>query len=243
MPPIQLVQTEIDLGDRIVPVCARINRRARRLIVRVDSLTGTVHITAPSKRSLPDALKFARERASWIRAELLAGPKAQLFEAGGLCPYRGIAHVIVREGGARQPIRVRAGEGPEQSPALIVGGEAAHLNRRLTDWLKRKARAVLIEKSDYYCNRLGVVRGKIRIGDTRSRWGSCSEDGVLSYSWRLILAPDEILNYVAAHECSHLVHLDHSPAYWRVLAGLDVDAKAARAWFRTRGAALFAYGA
>ncbi len=237
----QTIESEIDLGGLIAPVKARINRRARRLIVRVDSLNGTVMITAPSKRSLPEAYRFARTRASWIKQELNNGPKARKFEEGGLCPFRGVDHIIRNIGSPRSRITVINDELSNRAE-IHVGGEAIHLNRRLTDWLKREARQELTRKSDFYSERLGVKRGKIRIGDTKSRWGSCSQDGTLSYSWRLILAPNYILDYVAAHECAHLVHLNHSPAYWKLLASLDVDAKAANTWFRNHGERLFAYG-
>ena len=250
-----VVDSKIDLGGEIAPVRARINRRARRYIVRVDSVSGTVLITAPSKRDVPAALRFAKSRADWIKSELRSGPKAYRFEAGGICPYRGEDHLIINQGAPRGRVRIVSthqdqfqGEADQnhphqnQLPELHVGGEGAHVNRRIIDWLKREARTILSEKSDYYAERLGVKRGKIRIGDTRSRWGSCSADGCLSYSWRLILAPKEILDYVAAHECTHLIHLNHSPDYWRLLATLDVDARGARRWFRNHGERLFAYG-
>lgn len=236
-----IVETEIDLGGRVAPVRARINKRARRLILRVDSLTGIVHLTSPSKRALPEAMRFARERALWIKEQLSAGPVATQFEEGGLCPYRGVNHVIKRQGAPRSRIKASEPHTGEE-PELTVGGEAEHLNRRLVEWLKRQARQTLVTQSDYYCDKLGVRRGKIRIGDTRTRWGSCSEDGTLSYSWRLILAPSFILDYVAAHECTHLVHLNHSPAYWRLLATLNVDAREAKDWFQDYGDGLFAWG-
>ena len=237
--------TEINLGDRFAPVEARINRRAKRLIVRVDSLSGIVHVTAPSKRAVPEALNFARERASWIRAELQAGPKAVPFAVGGLCPYRGKPHLITRDGGPRAPVRVISSgvrEPCDQRAQILVGGDDAHTNRRVCDWLKRQARLILTQRVEVYSARLNVRYSKIRIVDTRSRWGSCSEEGTLSFSWRLILAPDHILDYVAAHECAHLVHMNHSKAYWRLLASLDVDARASRDWFRQYGADLFGYG-
>lgn len=243
IPP--FLATQINLGDRFVPVEARINRRAKRLIVRVDSLSGVIHVTAPSKRAVPEALNFARERASWIREELQAGPQAVPFEIGGLCPYRGKPHMIIREGGPRAPVRLslpRPCDAPEAMPSLLVGGDDSHTNRRVCDWLKRQARYILGERVETYCARLNVRHSKIRIVDTRSRWGSCSENGTLSFSWRLILAPDHILDYVAAHECAHLVHMNHSKAYWRLLASLDVDARASRIWFKRHGAELFAYG-
>jgi predicted metal-dependent hydrolase len=125
---------------------------------------------------------------------------------------------------------------------LLAGGDARHINRRITDWLKAEARRTLTARADFYADAVGRNRGPVSIRDTRSRWGSCARDGALSFSWRLILAPPAILDYVAAHECAHLVHLNHSPAYWRVLMELGAAARAARDWFAAHGQGLYAYG-
>jgi hypothetical protein len=228
-------ETTIDLGDRKAPLIARINRRARRLIVKVDALSGRVLVTAPSKRALPAALDFAKTRAIWISAQLKEGGSAKPFHDGAVFPLRGSPVLVVHDGGPRAGVRLEHAQ-------LFAGGEAAHLNRRIIDWLKAEARKIVTERADHYSGALGRKRGPISIRDTRSRWGSCARDGSLSFSWRLILAPPPMLDYVAAHECAHLVHLDHSPAYWRVLKGLGVDARAARDWFAAHGRALHAYG-
>jgi hypothetical protein len=225
----------IDLGDRTAPLVARVNRRARRLIVKVDSLSGRVIVTAPSKRALPEAIAFARTRARWIVRQLDESAVATPFRDGAIIPLRGAPVTIVNEGGPRAGVRL-------DGDRLVAGGAAPHLNRRVTDWLKSEARNTLTERADHYAALLSRKRGPIAIRDTRSRWGSCARDGALSFSWRLILAPPAILDYVAAHECAHLVHLDHSPAYWRVLRGLGIDARAARDWFSAHGPALYAYG-
>lgn len=230
------IASTIDLGDRTAPLTARVNRRARRLIVKVDPVKGRVIVTAPSRRALPDAIDFARTRAPWITRELDAGAAARPFSPGEVFPYRGSPVAIEATGRARDGIVLDAGR-------LVAGGDPRHLNRRVTEWLKKEARAVLTERVDHYAERLARRRGPIAIRDTRSRWGSCARDGAMSFSWRLILAPPEILDYVAAHECAHLVHLNHSPAYWRTLHALDVDARAARAWFTANGQSLYAYGA
>ncbi len=230
------LETTIDLGDRTAPLTARINRRARRLIVTVDAVSGRVFVTAPSKRALPEALDFARKRARWISRQLEHGKRAKPFQDGTVFPYRGAPVAVVNEGGPRSGVRL-------VGDRVFAGGEPRHLNRRVTDWLKGEARRTLTERTDHYADLLGQKRGPITIRDTRSRWGSCARDGALSFSWRLIIAPPEILDYVAAHECAHLIHLNHSPAYWRVLKGLGVDARSARDWFAAHGQGLYAYGA
>lgn len=233
------LESAIDLGGQSAPVIVRVNRRARRLIVRVDARAGKVVVTAPSKRAIPEALAFARTRAGWIRRQFAEAEPAVPFAHGGSCPYRGTFHRIVNAGPARALVsRI---DGPE--PAILVGGSPEHVNRRLIDWLKREAQREVGAAVRRHCEKLRQSAKRIQVRDTRSRWGSCSADGVLSFSWRLILAPPWVLDYVAAHECAHLLHLDHSAHFWRTVAELGADADAARRWFRRNGAALHAFGA
>ena len=230
----------IDLGERNAPIEVRINRRARRLIVRVDALRGVVIVTAPSKRAIPEAVAFAQSRADWVRACFAEAGPPQPFVDGGVMPYRGGFFQIVNEGAPRAPVRmIASGQGQEK---IYVGGDAAHVNRRVTDWLKKQARLAFTERTDQYANILNAKRGPISIRDPRSRWGSCASNGALSFSWRLIMAPPWVLDYVAAHECAHLLHLDHSPAFWKVVKDLGFDEPAARAWFRAHGEALHRWG-
>lgn len=238
-----ITRTEINIGARSATLVAKVNRRAKKLIVKVDPVTGEILVTAPSKRTLPDAIAFAHERVDWIAGQMKDALRAKPFEPGAVIPYRGVDHLIVQQGGPRAPVRLADEPHRENGPAICVGGEAEHVNRRLTDWLKKQAREVLIDRADHYSARLGKTRGPVRVRDMRTRWGSCTSEGGMSFSWRLILTPPEILDYVAAHECAHLVHMDHSPAFWRLLATLDVDARAAANWFREHGQKLFAYGA
>lgn len=239
MPVNHITRTEINIGERVVPLVARVNRRAKRLIIKVDPVAGEILVTAPSKRTMPEAIRFANERIDWIAGQLSDDLRGKPFIEGMKIPFFGVEHLILNSGGLRAPIRVE----DDYRPVIRVGGDPAHINRRLTDWLKSQARQRLSERVDYYCERLGKKRGALKIRDTRTRWGSCSSDGTLSFSWRLILAPPTILDYVAAHECVHLIHLNHAPAFWRQLAALDVDARAAANWFDDFGATLFSYGA
>lgn len=239
MPVDHITRTEINIGATSAPIVARVNRRAKTLIVKVDPVTGEILVTAPSKRAIPEAIAFAQERADWIAGQMKSALRAKPFEPGAVVPYRGVDHLIVHEGGPRTPVSADYTLGP----AIRVGGDEAHINRRLTDWLKNQARKILNERVDYYSAHLGKKRGPIRVRDMRTRWGSCTSEGAMSFSWRLILTPPEILDYVAAHECAHLVHMNHSRAFWRLLATLDVDARAASDWFDEHGQQLFAYGA
>ena len=238
MPPSHITRAEINIAGRPVPLVARVNRRAKRLIIKVDPAAGEILVTAPSKRAMPEAIRFANDRSEWIASQLNDGLRRKPFEAGMKIPFRGVDHVILNTGGPRAPVEIDN----EFLPAIRVGGAPEHLNRRLTDWLRKEAHAVLTARADHFCQRLERRRGPIRIRDTRTQWGSCSTDGTLSFSWRLIFAPPHILDYVAAHECVHLIHMNHSPAFWRKLASLGVDARGAANWFDVHGPALFSFG-
>lgn len=238
MPINHITRTKINIGARAAPLIARVNRRAKRLILKVDPVSGEIHVTAPSKRSLPEAIRFAHERIDWIESQLIDTLRGKPFQPGMSIPYRGVNHIIIHD----EKLRAAARPDSDLFPAIRVGGGEEHLNRRITDWLKREARKQLTARADHYCAALGKTRGAIRIRDTKTRWGSCTSDGDLSFCWRLIMAPPDILDYVAAHECAHLIHMDHSPAFWRVVRELGVDARAAATWLNAHGPSLFTYG-
>ena len=128
------------------------------------------------------------------------------------------------------------------SACICVAGEPPHLDRRIGDFLKREARRDLEAAASRYAARLGVAIKRVSIRDQSSRWGSCSNTGVLSFSWRLILAPSFVLDYLAAHEVAHLKELNHSPRFWRLVASLDPDFERAKAWLDAHGTDLHRYG-
>lgn len=233
-------RTEIDVRGKTTPLVARVNRRAKRLILSVDPVLGEIRVTAPTKASLPEAVSFARERSDWIAGQMSEDLAAKPFMEDGSVPYLGVSRRIIRQGGPRSAIKTGMVNGED---VIFVGGDAEHVNRRVTDWLKKQAREELTKRADFYCEKLGERRSGIKIRDTRTRWGSCSSDKTLSFSWRLVMAPPPIIDYVAAHECAHLRYMNHSPAFWRLLASMGVDSRAATNWFKENGAALFSYGA
>jgi len=128
------------------------------------------------------------------------------------------------------------------SRLLCVTGGAPHIDRRVADFLKREAQRDLDAASRLHASCLGVTIKRITVRDQSSRWGSCSRTGVLSYSWRLILAPPFVLDYLAAHEVAHLAELNHSPRFWRLVRGLSPEFKRAKTWLVTHGSELHRYG-
>ena len=231
--------SKIEINKRQVPLIAKVNRRAKKLILKVDAAAGEIHVTAPSQSAVPDAIAFAHERAEWIAQELRDELRAMPFAPGEKAPLRGVFHTLFNKGGPRAPVRI---DEIGNMPAILVGGDEAHFNRRITDWLRRQALADLTENVDRHTHALGEEYRAIKVRDTKTRWGSCSNDRVLSFSWRLIMAPPPILDYVAAHEVAHLRHMNHSMAFWRTVATLVDDVRGAETWLRDHGANLFRFG-
>lgn len=219
-------------GNPPVAITLRQSARARRISLRVSGLDGKVTLTIPRGVSVREALEFAREKESWLRAQLERQPDQVQVGIGGQLPLEG--RLLRIESGAGRGVR-------EDVDRLIVPGASDRAAARLQGWLKTRARDLLAEASDKYAARLGRGYARISLRDTRSRWGSCSARGTLMYSWRLVMAPPEVLDYVAAHEVAHLKHMDHSPAYWTQVYELLPGYEAPRRWLRDNGADLHRY--
>lgn len=230
-------QTEIETIDgRRVPVRLIVNPRARHVSVRIDPTRREAIATAPSQRQLKRAVQFAAERAGWIAHELGRLPKGVLLAPGALVPLRGVKHELVYEHGRALP-RVEAGE----PPRLIAGApDAALFEPRLLRYFKDQARTDLIDRVAHHAVTLGVKPARIQVKELRSRWGSCSVDGVLSFSWRLILAPPFVLDYLAAHETAHLKEMNHSRRFWAHVRRCMPDYERGRDWLHEHGTALHA---
>ena len=194
----------------------------------------------PPRGSLADAKEFAQRHGAWIAARLGRLPKAAPFQAGTLVPLRGIAHKIVHRAGSRGTVWTEVRDSGEK--ILCVAGGAEHVDRRVHDFLKREARTDLQKASLQYAATLGVKVKRLSIRDQSSRWGSCTSAGSLSFSWRLILAPPFVLDYLAAHEVAHLVEMNHSAKFWRVVAKICPATERAKAWLDTHGNDLHRYG-
>ena len=223
------------LGDRAVPLTVRRSDRARRLILRLDVGGDGATVTLPSGVSLDEGLALARRKAGWIVARFDALPPWVPFVDGALVPLGGEPHRVRHEPRGRRAVWREDGE-------IRVSGSAEHLARRLRNWLRREARQTMSPRAVELASRLGHSVAGISIRDPRTRWGSCSARGTLSFSWRLVMAPVPVLDYVVAHEVAHLAERGHGPRFWRTVAGLTDDADGARAWLRRQGPALHRYG-
>ena len=230
----------IAFDKNIYLVRVRRHRQARRYTLRIQSATREVVLTMPPRGSLKEAREFAQKHGGWIAARLGRLPEAAPFAHGFVVPLRGISYRIVHRRDSRGVVWAETNGRGER--LLCVSGDASHVNRRVTAFLKREARRDLDAASRYYAERIGARVKRITIRDQSSRWGSCSTTGVLSYSWRLILAPPFVLDYLAAHEVTHLIEMNHSPRFWRLLARLSPAMKRAKVWLDGHGTDLHRYG-
>ena len=219
-------------GNPEITVNLRKNSRARRMTLRISRFDGAVTLTVPRGVSERDALAFAAEKGDWLRGHLaqqedhvLVGPGLRLDVAG--------QEMTVLQG-AQKRLKV-------EGQTVMLPGSVETGRKQLQVWLKEQARVELTRLSDHYATRLGRDYSRITLRDTRSRWGSCSSAGALMYSWRLILAPRDVMDYVAAHEVAHLAEMNHSRAFWDVVTRLYGPHDEARRWLRKEGPGLHRY--
>ena len=205
--------------------------------LRISQLDGRVTLTLPKSVSDAEGIAFAREKEVWLRGHLDRRGEDCSVEIGARLPIEGAERLICAGPGRRVTL---------DEEKIFVPGNAEQVPRRLQAFLKQMARDKLAEASDHYAGVLGKAYTRISIRDTRSRWGSCitrGGKGHISYSWRLVCAPPFVLDYVAAHECAHMIEANHSAAYWAVVDSICDNVKPAKQWLRKNGALLHAVGA
>ncbi|HEX3432054.1 MAG TPA: SprT family zinc-dependent metalloprotease [Rhizomicrobium sp.] len=224
------------IDGRPVAVTVRLNPRATRLIVKVHPSTGEVSVVAPSRRALDSAMEFARSESSWIARRLAHVPEPIDIEPGALIPFRGEVHLVHAAAKGPSPVWIDRG-----ARAIRVSGQKEHASRRLLDFLKREARRVLDARVGEFSGMVGVQPKRITVRDTASRWGSCSTTRAISFSWRLILAPPFVLDYVVAHEVAHLKHMNHGTRFWSLVRYLVGDVEKPQAWLNKNGPLLHRY--
>lgn len=213
-------------GNPPVEVLLRRSAQARRLSLRISRLDGRATLTLPTRVPELEGMAFVRERESWLRKHLSAIEPEMPVEIGATVLFEG-ADVPVIAGPVKRATL--------KSGALMVPDDPGKVGKRVAAFMKLRARDALADASDRYAAALGRPYNRISLRDTRSRWGSCSSAGDLMYSWRLIMAPNVVLDYVAAHEVAHLAEMNHSPAYWEGVERIFGDYRPARRWLKNEG--------
>lgn len=222
-----------------VPLRLQVDRRARRVSVRIDPHTREAVATVPAARHTLDAIAFANARVDWIAERLGELPRPVAFRPGAYVPFRGAIHRLKRAEAGRS---VRIDRQSATTPFILVPGPDDAFSARTTAFFRNAARLDLQARVAVHAETLNVQPASIAIKDTRSRWGSCSSAGRLNFSWRLVCAPGFILDYVAAHEVAHLREMSHSRRFWSLVEACAPDWRSARAWLRECGTALHAVG-
>ena len=224
-------------GNNIVEdlvVGIRVNRRAKHIYLKIEP-GGMPMLVLPAQRHLRDARTFLQEKEVWLRAKLSQQPAAVPFEDGEILPLFGEALEIVHRPEARRGVW-------QEEDCICVSGDAPYLARRLTDWIKKQTKEKVQDEARRCVEILDCQHGRITLRDPKTRWGSCSASGDLSFSWRLAFAPPQVLRYVVAHECAHLREHNHSHRFWKLVRQLDPNFRASEKWLKNKGAQLHRYG-
>lgn len=227
---------------------------ARRLTLRISRTRRAVVVTIPVQCDLDEAGSFLNRHIDWVRERLDSLPCSVPFKNGTMMPLRGEPHRVVFTKAVKTRLVMLAQKSGVsrtglptdingQWPEIHVPGNCAQGSRRLRDWLFEEARRDLDQSVALHARRLGLKAKRIAVRDQTSRWGSCSTTGVLSFSWRLVLAPHYVLDYVAAHEVAHLAEMNHGPGFWALVKRTCPEFQCAKTWLQVYGPDLHRYGA
>jgi predicted metal-dependent hydrolase len=228
---------ELELSDRCISVAIRRTRRARRFSLRLNGRGGGPELVLPQRAPLKIAIEFAAAHAGWLERHLERIVPPRKLAPGMSLPLHGIEHRIEHRAGTRGIAL------DEAARLIIVGGREEHTPRRLRDFLARHARAAITPLAHDKAQRIGKRIVHLGVRHNRSRWGSCSSDGRLSFTWHLALTPAVVVDYLAAHEVAHLAEMNHSARFWKLCRELTSgDMDEARAWLKAHGGRTLAFG-
>lgn len=233
--PAPVQEREHTVAGRTLPLRIVENDRARRLTLRIDAGGQGLRITVPPGLARGEVENFLTRHQGWLEQRLAKVPERPQVRPGIKIPVRGVPHLIVHEPDKRGSVTVSTVDG---QPALLVHGDRLHLPRRLADFLKREAKRDIETLVAKHTGTLGKRAKAIRFKDTASRWGSCTSDGNLSFSWRIMMAPAPVIDYLVAHEVAHLKEMNHGPKFWKLCTQLCPDTERCKAWLKRNGGAL-----
>lgn len=217
----------------------RVSKQARRMALRLDSKKRVVYLVVPSRTRVDKAYRFAWNNREWIHTHIEGLPQPVPFEHGAVLPLYG------------KQVRIKVNFDPERRTTsirlednrLIVDTNKDDPSSRIERFLRQYALESLSELAERKAERIGKRIRSVQVRDTKSRWGSCGQDGELSFSWRLIFAPRAAMDYVVAHEVAHLGYLDHSDRFWDLCRRLSFSYAQGKAWMQDHGHTLMRFGA
>jgi predicted metal-dependent hydrolase len=231
--PEPLLPIIVMVDGEALAVMLKRHAKARRMTLRQSRDGEHFVLTVPRRHSRKAAEAFLNASAGWMHKTRIKLPPAMPAADGGCILLRGEHYTIASTGKLRGLVSVN-----EDTRIITVPGAPSHMRRRLTEWLKCQAEKDLHEASQRYASAMNVIVKRLGVRDQKSRWGSCNADGVLSYSWRLVMAPPMVLDYVAAHEVAHLREMNHSPRFWKLVLSNCASARAAKNWLKQHGQTL-----
>ncbi len=220
------------IGHPPIEVHLHRSTRAKRYSLRVSNADGRIRLTMPLRASERAAVDFAKRQEGWMRSALAKRPDRTVPAFGGEILFEGRSVTLQPATGRRVEL---------MGDAIHIPGQPDAIAARLRGFLKVTARERLADVTHHHAGQIGREVTRITLRDTRSRWGSCTQDGNLMFSWRLVMAPPEVLKYVAVHEVAHLVEMNHSPSFWRVVEDLMPEYQAPRSWLKQHGSVLHSY--
>mgnify|MGYP001231063863 FL=1 len=224
-----------EVAGRTLPLRIVENERARRLTLRIDAGGKGLRVTVPPGIPAREIDSFIERHRGWLEQRLAKVPDRPRVRPGVKVPLRGVPHTIVHEPGKRGTVEIGCDDG---GATLVVHGDRSHLPRRIADFLKREAKRDIEALVAKHTATVGRPVKAVRFKDTSSRWGSCTADGSLSFSWRIMMAPAPVIDYLVAHEVAHLKEMNHGPKFWKLCRQLCPRTDEARAWLKRNGNAL-----
>jgi predicted metal-dependent hydrolase len=225
----------VPVAGVLTAVAFKRSTRARKISMRIDPGFDGILITLPMRVSRRAGLALLHQHEEWAAEKLAALPRPVRFTAGAAIPVAGVAHLIEPKPAGRGGAWIEDGR-------IYVTGEAAFLQRRVTDCLKRLAKQRLTAQAAEKAAQAELKMRAVRIKDTRTRWGSCAPDGTLAFCWRLVCAPEFVQDYVVAHEVAHLRHMNHGKQFWALTEQLTAHRDAASIWLTSNGLELLRLG-
>lgn len=232
LPP---AEREMTVAGRTLPLRVVQNARATRLTMRIDAGGRGIRVTTPPGLSQREVERFIARHTGWLESRLASYPEKPVVRPGVKLPLRGVPHLVLHEQALRGSVSADAESG---EPVLRVRCDLQHLPRRLSDFLKREAKRDIEQLVAKHAATVGRRAKSIRFKDTSSRWGSCTADGNLSFSWRIMMAPPAVIDYLVAHEVAHLREMNHGPNFWKLCKELCPETERCKAWLKKNGPAL-----
>lgn len=223
------------LGDEEIALTIKRTAQAKRFTLRIEPRTRGLKVSAPLHAQDHDILAFVSKHHGWAQSQLSKQPEMGALKVGVKIPVRGIPHRLEHTGKLRGlPMQYREND----AAILALSGDKQSLPRRASDFLKREAKSEIEPKALALAQSINKRVKSISFKDTKSRWGSCTSDGALSFSWRIMMAPPLVIDYLIAHEVAHLREMNHGPKFWTLCEELCPETKRAKAWLKKNGAAL-----